>query len=342
MKPAPPPAISPASTRPRQPDDAADRPTTRRAMAGHEPARIERIPPAARSTIVEPVAGWFGLESIQLAATWPQMFGPRADTRHYVARAAEDRVVAHAAARSVRLVLGDEVVTGELIGGVATAPDVRGQGHASALLAAIERDAAAFRVTALLLWSELHEFYRRLGYTPAGEQWEVTLPTDRARMDAIDRLRALAADGRTRVAQPDDLLAIFELHARNPVGVRRSLRDLEVQATTDPLTCLILERDGRCVAFACRDKGADLTGWWHDFGGMDADVAAILATALTTGTTPVTLLLPNYRLELLAALIDSSTLAHVHTGCCALVRYLGEPPSAAWRTDLFVDGLDSL
>lgn len=302
---------------------------------------VERLADSERGQAAERTALWLGLEhASDCAQTWPQMFGPRADTRHYVIRA-DSKIVAHAAARSVRIALGSDRVAAELIGGVGTDLTHRGRGHASALLEAIEQDAIRFRSRALVLWSELHDFYHRFGFIPTGEQWELGYAEAAITEDLQPRLQALASKARIRSATPTDFPAIYELHARNPVGVQRSLVDIDTLWSTDPMHCVVAERGGQPVAYGCRDKGADLGGWWHEFGGSDADVAAILLDQ-TQGAQHAHLLLPGYRPDLLSALVDERTVATVTTGCCALTRSIGDAPSVHWLDDLFIDGLDSI
>lgn len=66
--------------------------------------------------------------------------------------------------------------------------------------------------------------------------------------------------------------------------------------TTPGLTTLVHEHDGTVVAYACCGKGADLHDHWHELGGNDSDVAALVQAAMhVCGQIEGVLLLPPYR-----------------------------------------------
>ena len=101
------------------------------------------------------------------------------------------------------------------------------------------------------------------------------------------------------------------------------------------MTTLVLERAGRVVAYACLGKGADFDGWWHELGGDDERVAALLLGA-TARMADTMVLVPPYRQELLRWL--GSAVQLVNDGISALCL----PLTDAGFAPVFVDGLDSI
>ena len=66
--------------------------------------------------------------------------------------------------------------------------------------------------------------------------------------------------------------------------------------TTPGMATFVLERDGEVIAYACTGKGADLQGHWHELGGTDQAVAALLPEAMhLSEQIEAALLLPPYR-----------------------------------------------
>jgi GNAT superfamily N-acetyltransferase len=282
-------------------------------------------PASGDAALVGAVESWLGTEGlrIDLVREYPHVFDERGRGASICARLG-GRPVAHAAALDVDAVGERGPCSLTLIGSVATDPARRGRGLATAVL---ERTIAAARARgrdAAVLWATRDDVYRRLGFRPAGRQWEVTL----------SRSLAAPVDG-VRPAEARDLLSMWELHERKPWRVRRTLADMALLLTIPRMTTLVLERDGRAVAYACHGKGSDFRGWWHELGGDDGDVLLLLSGAMAAlGLDVASALLPPYRGELcreLPVLLRRSTNA-------ALVL----PLTARGEADLFVDGLDSV
>lgn len=270
------------------------------------------------------VACWSGFEDpALLVATWPQVYGAR-PLAVRIGLFDGDELLSHAAARTVELVTGDGPRRAMLIGSVATAPQRRGEGLASALLdelAAIGRDEGC---DLLLLWSDRWEFYARLGYAPAGAQQELRVAAGTQPLPGLRR------------ARPSDAVALHALHERKPLRVRRSLTEMAVLLSAGRMQTFVHERDGVVDAYACLGKGGDLAGWWHELGGADAVLAELLPAAMRElGRNGATVILPPYRRELLALL---PAITSAHSGVVALAARVTGGPVASF----FVDGLDSL
>ena len=212
-----------------------------------------------------------------------------------------------------------------LLGSVVTDPSLRGQGLASAVLAAaLQATAAAAPNT--LLWAERPELYARAGFA-AGRDERVLVLVRRPRRPTNGTVRELLFA---------DHEALHRLHAQKPVHVERSPQAMSGLLTTPGLRTLVLERDGEIVAYACTGKGADLHGHWHELGGSDEDVAELLPAAMhTIEAIEAAVLVPPYRPRLHELLGRGVTGEATIPG--PMVRSLGAPLADAW-----IDGLDSV
>ncbi|MBI3911938.1 MAG: GNAT family N-acetyltransferase [Armatimonadetes bacterium] len=100
------------------------------------------------------------------------------------------------------------------IGSVATAPDYRGGGMASALMEDARRHSLE-RGVSLMLISGGRGLYHRLGYVPAGRFASLVAPAGTAPMTS----------GQPRPCAAGDILTVVGFHQREPVRYIRSLDD---------------------------------------------------------------------------------------------------------------------
>jgi predicted N-acetyltransferase YhbS len=256
--------------------------------------------------------------------TWPQLYRSDGDGRFFVV-ADGDALLSHCAVRlaTLRTTNGAERVA--LLGSVCTAPSRRGEGLASAVLAAAVHAAGA-DARHCVLWATEPGLYTRAGFVAGAPETCLLL----------GRRPHTRGDG-VRAATVADHGTLHALHARNPLRVERTPAATSRLLTTPGVTTLVLETDGQVVAYACCGKGADLRGHWHELGGADGDVARLLPAALhVAGQTHAAVLVPPYRTRLRdllgAAVVDTTTVPG------PMVRTTGgEPLGASW-----IDGLDSV
>ena len=255
--------------------------------------------------------------------TWPQLYRSDGDGR-FAALFAGDRLLSHVAWRCACAHTAQGPLRVALLGSVATDPRERGRGHASRLLAHAVLDCRAAGCAAVLLWAERGGIYTRAGFVPGATEQCAVITADGAGDDAV------------RLATVADHDRLHALHERKPLRIARSPRAMSGLLTTPGMWTCVLERDGAIAAYACTGKGADLQNWWHECGGDDADVAALLPAAMRlVGQQHAIALLPPYR-DLASLLqrriFETATVAGPMV--CALGD--GELPV------LWVDGLDSV
>ena len=264
--------------------------------------------------------------------TWPQLYRSDGDGR-FAALFAGDRLLSHCAWRCACVHTAQGPLRVALLGSVATDPQQRGRGHASRLLAHAIDDCRAAGCAAVLLWAERGGLYSRAGFVPgATEQCAVITAAGEGNGDDAEPVPATV-----RLATVTDHQRLHELHERKPLRIARSPRAMSGLLTTPGMWTCVLERNGVVAAYACTGKGADLQNWWHEFGGDDSDVAALLPPALRlVGQREAIALLPPYRRALAALLrplvVETATVAGPMV--CAL--------GSSELPPLFIDGLDSV
>lgn len=255
--------------------------------------------------------------------TWPLLYDARGTGRFYLVCEGE-QVLGHCATFVTTAKCGDTCHPIAMLGSVATAPQRRGEGIASTALHAALQDLDA-QVACTLLWAEQPNLYARCGFRPGPRETLLTM----ARRPHPDTTGC-------RFAQPTDYAALHALHACKPQRIERNLDTMTRLLATPGMRTLVRERQGRITAYACCGKGADLQGAWHEFGGSDAEVAALLQAAMhALGQTHASVLLPGYRVDLTRCL--GATVVATHEIAGPMQR-----SSATTSLRLFVDGLDSI
>lgn len=202
-----------------------------------------------------------------LAHEYPLVFGDGAPGG--VETVEEDGDVRSACARLARtfVVRGERLRIG-LVGSVVTDPDWRGRGLASrALDAACERLREQGCALALL-WADEPGFYERRGWRALGHEVDFAVPADaRARLPRCDSVRLGGAR---------DALDLLRLHEHHATRVERSAEEMHALLAGPEMGCLVAERAGEPVAYACLGRGEDLRRVVHEWAGAPDDVLGLV------------------------------------------------------------------
>lgn len=256
--------------------------------------------------------------------TWPQLYRSDGKGAFYTLFDG-DRLISHVALRQVTVQGAHGRIRAALIGSVATHPEEQGRGHASRLLQEALNDCRPLGTDVAMLWAGKPELYARAGFVMGPRESCLGLA---ATADPRPDVRMIA------ISDHDQLHA---LHEQKPMRVVRGTGEHSGLLTTPGLTAVVMERNGKTVAYACCGKGADLQGWWHELGGSDEDLAVLLPSALALlGQPEALLVVPPYRERLPALLGAAATEELAIDGPMVL------PFTEAGRQSFFVDGLDSV
>ncbi|NBQ54108.1 MAG: N-acetyltransferase [Proteobacteria bacterium] len=168
------------------------------------------------------------------------------------------------------------------VGNVATDKREQGKGWMKALLAEIERRALAQSADAIVLWSDLADFYQKLGFTPAGNELRLTLSTKK--LCAGNGSTVWVPEGyQTGKLQQDLIRRIFELRStgfKQPFfQVERSVHEFSELLRIPDLALFVGHGAASGTAGAADQrpidfffvvgKGADMQGVIHEWGCTD-------------------------------------------------------------------------
>lgn len=263
--------------------------------------------------------------------TWPMLY--RSDgSGSFFGVFDDDRLLAHCAFRVAPLRTGAGLRRVALLGSVATDPAHRGRGLASSLLQTALEECRSQGVDAVLLWAEQPDLYARCGFEPGPAESCALL-----RAGAPGAAAPARAGVRIRLAEVGDHEDLLRLHGQKPQGVVRDRQTMSGLLTTPGMWTFVLQRGETVLAYACCGKGADLQNWWHEVGGEDAAVAALLPAAIRElGAPEAFVMLPPYR-PALPQLLRAHTVEQAGIAGPMVHRIAPGPlPS------FYIDGLDSV
>jgi N-acetylglutamate synthase-like GNAT family acetyltransferase len=177
----------------------------------------------------------------------------------------DGRVISHAGVYFQTLRSGKLAFRAGGIGSVATDPEFRGKGLASAVVEDCLRLMSEAGCHLAVLWTQRHSFYRRFGFELAGSEYLYQLNSNSIR--PADR-----RPPRFAPYTPDYLPEIIRIHEREALRTERSPREYEVYFSLPKTKTLLAVREGVVTAYAVMGKGEDFPNCVHEWGGSADDV----------------------------------------------------------------------
>ncbi|MEM7307060.1 MAG: GNAT family N-acetyltransferase [Planctomycetota bacterium] len=159
-----------------------------------------------------------------------------------------------------------------LIGSVSTDPGRQGQGLATRVLIEAEAELEKRGCHLALLWADDPRFYYARAYRPLGCELHLTVPRSMA--------GSLPAAEGVRELRDDDTPAVHSLYLRHASHVARRCEETHALLACPGMSTLVLESEGRVVAYACLGRGADLADTVHEWAGAEGHVLALVRAHL--------------------------------------------------------------
>lgn len=198
------------------------------------------------------------------------------------------------------------------IGSVVTDPSQRGQGLSHRILEECIQVATQSGSDLAILWTNLYDFYRKLGFELAGQEVSLHLP---------QKLPVTASELRfekTNRVSPQSLLRLYSNHT---CGVVRTAEDIRKYLNI-PNSHLYTAwgTDNQLKAFLVEGKGVDLQGYIHEWGGDVDSLISLISFAQTQSDQTLTLLSPAHAINLISRL--ESLGAQRFDGILGMIRIL--------------------
>lgn len=226
-----------------------------------------------------------------------------------------DEVVSHALIRPmiVKTPVGLFKVAG--LGSVVTSSEHRNQGHSTKIIESCLEAARAHGCDFAILWTNIYDFYRKIGFELGGTELSVRIDKPLATMGTqAEPLRFMEGN---RVAAD----AIHRLYSQHTVSSLRTLEEMQKYLQIpNSRVYTAWDSKGLLKAYAIEGKGADLDGYVHEWGGGVTALLALFEHIRKTQNRAITVILPRHSQNLLRAL-DAQGL-RPHEGFLGMIKML--------------------
>jgi hypothetical protein len=182
-----------------------------------------------------------------------------------------NRPVSHAAFYPYTLKTACSDLRVAAVGQVWTDPAFRGKGFATRVLQELEPVMRNEGVSHAILWTGEPDLYRKIGYVPAGRQFDFVRPPALEGPAACDIVGPESPKQFSAIKRADYLKRIQEAYDRHPLRSIRSEDDWKKYASI-PNVHWYTHED----AYAVVGKGIDLENVVHEWGGSPKNCVALL------------------------------------------------------------------
>jgi hypothetical protein len=135
----------------------------------------------------------------------------------------------------------------------------------STLMSHLEQTAQAQNLQALVLWSDLLEFYQTLGFTSIGRELRFTISRD-------DRGRSTGIMAASRESLSDqDLGSLLRHRPKLDWTLDRSAAEFRTLLSIPDTNLFVRRKGSKIQSWMLIGKGADMRGVIHEWGSISAD-----------------------------------------------------------------------
>lgn len=228
-----------------------------------------------------------------------------------------------------------------LVGNVATDESFRGQGIMQLLLEKIKAYAREQSLSMLILWSDLIDFYKKLGFTPFGQESRFYLDYRNFESD-YDRQTSeiMTASHLTK----NEISSLMNLRCQSRYTIERSSEEFQLLLSIPDTTLIVMRVGDHISGYGILGKGYDMIGVIHEWGATSPSILKkIIAHAFRrTGFSQLVLLTPQPAPLKIKNVLRSWAFEEVdhHLGLCCDLS--GKGTECFNSEELFIWGLDSI
>jgi len=254
-----------------------------------------------------------------IASEYPTALGPQNLSNIRIITEAQ-KVVSHAVLKPLIIKTPQVIFKIGAIGSVVTDEQHRNQGLSRMILENCLTEAKAQDCDIAVLWTNLYDFYRKLNFELGGSEVACVFNEEFSGESAGAANNLKFIKGKQVSAE-----AIHRLYSQHTVGSIRTIEDIR-KFLAIPQTQLTTAWDekGQLAAYAVEGKGADLTGYVHEWGGKVSALLALFSFIRRDKKEAFTLIVPQHSKNLLAALaMLPVSINHGYLGMIKIVNFEG-------------------
>jgi GNAT superfamily N-acetyltransferase len=199
------------------------------------------------------------------------------------------------------------------IGSVVTNPSHRNQGLSRQVLEECLSAAQAHGCDFAVLWTNLYDFYRKIGFELAGHEVALTIQEPWPEETNHGLRFAHGAN-----VEAEAILRLYSMHTAGSIRTAEDIRKYLKIPNSNVYTAW--DDQGRMQAYAIEGKGMDLGGYVHEWGGGVSKLLPLLHHIRVSQNRPITVLSPKHASNLIRQLVTLG--ASTHEGILGMVRLL--------------------
>lgn len=228
-----------------------------------------------------------------IAAEYPTAFTPN-NLHNMRIIADEGHVLSHAVLKPLIIKSPHVIFKVGAIGSVVTDDEHRGQGLSTQIINDCLKSATSQSCDIAILWTDLFDFYRKMGFELAGSEISFVIEDD---FDIPPINLRFSTDPKV---SPDAIYRLYSAHTVNSVRTIEETRKFLSIPKTKVYTAW--ESNGQLAAYAIEGKGIDLGGYIHEWGGSVPKIMALLAFIRAHKNQPYTIICPKHAYNLITEL----------------------------------------
>jgi GNAT superfamily N-acetyltransferase len=242
----------------------------------------------------------YNKEEAGVARDFPQLYHPN-NSKHLWLAAQKELLLAHAGFYPSVMQLEGGALPVAAIGGVCTQDEHQGKGLASQLVEKCVQEAAKEGAALVFLWSDKHDFYKKMGFHLIGRQWTFVFET---------RLAPALRERGLHCGMPAVALTISEglvdedfLHQSRALllamglGPARSEEEHALYLKSGACRVISAWVGDRLAAYFVIGKGHDLQNYIHEWAGEEGALHHLAAQCLESFGHSFFLLSPQFMPE---------------------------------------------
>lgn len=227
----------------------------------------------------------------------------------------QNQIVSHAVVKPMVIKSPHIIFKVAGIGSVVTHESYRNQGFSQKVLTDCLSIAKDQKCDIAILWTHLHDFYRKVGFELAGTEISHTFQNE------FTPPRTGLRFSNDKNISPDALNRLYSQHSVGSVRTADEIRQYLKIPHTQVYTAW--NADNTLAAFAIEGKGADLQNYIHEWGGQVPDILSLMSYIRKEKKQAVTLITPAHAHNLNKQLEDKSTRFDGFLGMIKIVDELG-------------------
>ena len=224
-----------------------------------------------------------------------------------------EKILAHAVSKYLLIKTPVGIFKVAAIGSVVTDPKFRNQGHSQKVLEASLEAAKTHGCDFAILWTDIYDFYRKLGFELSGSEIGMKIDSSFSYLNE-EQLRIES----TSNVSSEALLKVYNKHL---VGTIRIPADIQSYLKIPNMKLYTAwDSKNQLRSYAALGKGADLNGYVHEWGGGVSDLLTMFQHIQRVENRTLTVISPAHSQNLIRQMETAG--ASVNNGFLGMIKIL--------------------